>query len=301
MKEVFKHSVLFCYCCCFVVSSLIPFPLLAKNTNTSFVILYPDSSSKIQQIYKNIIKGAKIAQPDGVGKEFKVTNTNKNKIKEWVENNKPTSIIAIGNEVLPFAHTIMKESKLVATGILINQTNFNQAGVSISLQEKKIKNILQKYLPYIKKIYRVETGKNLIYSANNKKPPFFINKEITDDAEIVKFLWDKINSIDPKKEAVWVDSTIKPEYLSYLSERAWEKNVVLLSNNTSHLEIGVLLAFYPDFEGMGKRVGELLSLTPIPRLLEPLTAIKYGVNTRTARNLGVAKNFPEDDFSVVIK
>lgn len=247
----------------------------AKETRNDLVIIYPSSTNF--SIYKEIIKGVKTSQLHKVKKVLELKIDNRNEIKQWIKNNQPISIVAIGNEV-------------------------SELGVSFSLQEKTIKKKLQKYLPHIQKIYRTENGKNLIYSSKDDKSlPIFVSKVITKEDESIKYLWEKINSIDPEKEAVWINNDIDLEFLRYLSEKAWERNVILLSNNIRHLEIGILFAFFPDFEALGERVAKVIDLPPSASLLESLKVIKLGVNTRTAKHLGVTDNFSENDFILIIR
>ena len=182
-------------------------------------------------------------------------------------------------------------------------------GVSLSIAENVLKNALRAYLPHIKTLYVGDEGDNIIWFSDGLDAPQIIRHKIgRSQKSIVQFLWKTINQVDPKTEAVWVNANIEHFYLYKLSERAWERNVTLISNNTVHLESGTLLAVYPDFKGMGQRTGDLLS-----RLIkhkkksgaiqfEPLRAVHQGINLRTAQHLGIETSpLTETDFSVIIK
>jgi len=290
---------------CGISLLLFSLPSLSDAVKNKVVaILYPSTSSETGVIYNQIIKGISTNTDKFFKKKIKITSDNHNEIKQWILDAPPFSIITIGNDAYELARSTTSKIFIFMVGTLITNTNNDKPGVSLSLREDSLKEKIRFYLPSIQKIHILDEGKNTIYFSNSLYRPHFKLKKIIDINESVKYLWKLINTVDPKIEAVWVNNSIDPEYLHRLAERAWERDVILLSHNPAHLERGVALVFYPDFKSMGERVGQLLKRLQNTRKLgslEPLEAINLGINMRTARHLGVSPLIPKEKFKIILK
>ena len=276
----------------------------AADDNT-FAILSSSGNPALSNIHQIIIEGITQNTPQFDHKSF-VINQNEATIKQGLLTNPPFAVVAIGSEAIALAQSIPITVPLITAATLSTDQD-GRAGVSLSLAAEQLKKKIRFYLPHIRKIHIGDEGGQLIWFTADIGSPEFVRQKINNDQKsMVKYLWDTINRVDPKTEAVWINTNIEHIYLYKLSELAWERNVTLISNNVNHLESGSLLAFYPDFKGMGKRLADLLSLISLshqdPSQLEPLSAIHQGINLRTAQHLGI--QIPpgiKRHFGVVIK
>ena len=336
--EIFKRTI-----CGILALLLVSPPILAEQR--TIAILAPKANQELSNVFELIIDGIKQNTPQ-FDKEIRLlTDDNPDEIKKWLINNKFLAVVTIGNKTTDFADSLSISVPIITTATLFSaENNYNQTppsitdekshniassitekknrktapisiakdkingGVSLSIAEETLKNTLRLYLPHIKKLYIGDEGGNIIWFSDELSFPQIIKQKISHEQKsIVQYLWKTINQVDPKTEAVWVNNNIEHIFLYKLSERAWERNVTLISNNISHLESGTLLAIYPDFKGMGQRTGDLLTTLIEQKksrslTLEPLTTIHRGINLRTAQHLGIAiPSAIENDFRVIIK
>jgi ABC-type uncharacterized transport system substrate-binding protein len=290
--------------CQFIIIALFSLPLKAESKKIAIII--PPTASEASNIFNTIIKGLELNTPQFKKETFTLSTEKEALIKSWILDNKPFAIIAIGNAATVFANSLPINTTVITTGTLVTDKSINP-GISLSFSETSLKKKLRFYLPHIKKIHIGDEGNNLIWFSNKEDYPEIVRTKIEGNQKsIVKYLWKTINNANPKSEAVWVNANIEHLFLYKLSELAWERNVTLVSNSIDHLDSATLLAFYPDFKGLGKRLGDILTIIVLSNNgappLEPLKAISQGINLRTARHLGV--HIPEaikSDFGVIIK
>ncbi len=298
--KTFKQAV-----CGLLALLIVSFSALAEKP--LLAILVPSNNHELSPVFELIIDGIKQSTPQ-FNKEIQLfTDNNQGEIKQWLTSHKFLALVTIGNKTTDFASSLSIPYPVISTGTLLSD-NKSHKGISLSIAEATIKNTLQLYFPHIKKLHIGDEGDNIIWFSASLDPPQIIRPKIAHEQKsIVQYLWKTINQVDPKTEAVWINNNIEHIILYKLAERAWERNVTLISNNTSHLETGTLLAIYPNFKGMGKETGQLLTgifqkKDPSSLQLHPLTAVHLGINLRTAQHLGVElSSTAKDDFRVIIK
>lgn len=293
----FKKSL-----CKLILPLVLTFQALAKHETIAIVV--PSALPPISGIFDQIIEGITKSTPKYNKKKLILNEYSRDSLNNWLAINNPIAIIAIGNKAILFARSVSINTLVITSGSLLVSDADKDAGVSLSLAEDTLKKKLSLYLPHIKKLHIGDQGENLIWFSNNIRSPQIERKIIGHNQKsIIKYLWTTINNVDPKTEAVWINNKIEHYFLYKLSERAWERKVTLISNNIEHLESGTLMAFYPDFELMGERLGVITSMAEsgLPPL-EPLKAITQGINMRTAKHLDIhISPSIEKDFGVIIK
>lgn len=287
--------------------ALLAFSSTALAENSPIAILAPSSNQELSSVIELIIDGIKQSTPQLKKNIRLLTDDNPDEITQWLTSHKFLAIVTIGNKTTDLANSLSIPFPIVSTGTLFSD-NKSHSGVSLSIADDELKSTLRHYLPHIKKLHIGDEGDNIIWFSTDLDSPQLIRQKIGHKQKsIVPYLWKTINQVDPKTEAVWINNNIEHIFLYKLSERAWERNVTLISNNISHLESGTLLAIYPDFKGMGQRTGKLLTTIikqnkPDSLRLEPLRAIHRGINLRTAQHLGLEiPSAMENDFRVIIK
>ncbi len=270
-------------------------------------ILAPSTNQELSNTFELIIDGIKQKTPQFEKKVRLLSDNNKDEIKQWINSNKFLAIVTIGNKTTELADSLSSPSLIIRTGTLL-PNNRHHNGVFLSIADDVLKKTLRLYLPHIKTLHIGTEGRHIIWFTDNQEAPQIVAHKIgSEQKAIVQFLWKTINHANPKTEAVWVNNNIEHLFLYKLSERAWERNVTLISNDVRHLESGILLAIYPDFERTGQKTGELLTAiikqhNQETLKLEPLRAIHKGINLRAARHLGIiVPPIIENDFRVIIE
>jgi len=285
-----------------IIFFLLSFRVLAEKETIAIVV--PSASTPLSGIFDRIIDGVAKSTPQFEKKTLLLNEDSRDSLKKWLVTHKLFAVIAIGDKASLFARSVSINSPIITSGSLLVSNASEHVGVSLSIDEDTLKKKLLFYLPHIKKLHVGDEGGNIIWFSNSVGFPQIVRNKISSDQKtVIKYLWKTINNVDPKTEAVWINSNIEHYFLYKLSERAWERKVTLISNNIDHLESGSLMAFHPDFEAMGERLGAILAMTEsgLPPL-EPLRAIEQGVNLRTAKHLDInITPLLEKNFGVIIK
>jgi ABC-type uncharacterized transport system substrate-binding protein len=101
-------------------------------------------------------------------------------------------------------------------------------------------------------------------------------------------------------DAVLIPANLPSNIFYEIAKIAWDRKIILLSTNLAHLENGVLMAFYPDPEGLGEQLGVLANTGKFE--FENLKAVTAGLNQRVAQHLNIEIEASKLDlFSVKLK
>jgi len=272
-------------------------PAMAERKS---LLVIADDNPSYTRAYQEIISGL-LTNHDFLIQEIALTPESHSAINSLLMTNAADLILAIGNEANAVVRAIPTKAKIfsVKTSMLLD----HEVGLSLSLDEAIIQQKLRVYLPHIKQIHIADNGESTLLFIDNQKTPKFIKQTLANDqASLVKYLWQTINTADPKTEAVWINNDIDHFFMYKLSERAWERNVTLISSNLTHLESGILMVFYPNFKMMGKRLGEMMSAKDNNSLsLVPINDFNQGINLKAALHLGINIPALTEHFSVIIK
>ncbi len=103
--------------------------------------------------------------------------------------------------------------------------------------------------------------------------------------------------------ALWLmrDNSLLDEkaLVPYILEQAWRDDVIVFSSNPNHVSRGALFSLFPDNQGLGHQLGNLVNdlVDEIPPVaaIQPLRAVRTAVNIRTAEHLGLDIDFSNNN------
>jgi len=286
---------------------------LSFATEQCIAVYYPDVEKPYDTVFKQILSG--IDQEVGVPIEhYLVNQTEQNPAKELLgSKNDCGAIIGLGRIGLKVA----SEAKVPAiVGAIIVQPHeiTTLSGVSLIPQPKEMFDRLIHFMPSIQSIFVVYSPENngqIISQATRIAKQMNI-KLLAIEASDLKSAFAKYKDImetmDEKKSALWflhdpatVDSrTILP----FVLKQAWNKKLIIFSNQAGHAKNGVLFSVYPDNVRLGKRLGKfsedcMKSGCPAKKFTL-LNDLLTAVNIRTANRLGIRLNTRRDPFINII-
>ncbi len=275
---------------------VIPLFVWGQDNASPVAVIYPDAPSPIKQAMEQIAKGIEGTTKDLSVHYFPVNDaTHKQTIQSQLTKLNPYPIITLGDPSLELAKTLGYEDRLLAAVLRKTSNDTVKHGLlSLALDETVIKKQLRILTPQIKTIHYGNDGRKAIWDSKtpgSDYPHFKTTRINNSQSAIVKYLWETITTADPSREAVWINNYLEPYVLYKLSEKAWERGVLLISNNVTHLNNGVSLVFFINNQSMGERIGELVKVmrkNKLPPPPEALTAVSRGINVKFARHAGVA-------------
>jgi hypothetical protein len=284
-----------------IILLVFPLSIWSQDKTSPVAVIYPDAPSPIKQAMEQIVSGIERTTKD-LSVHYLPVNESipKQTIQRQLTSLNPYPMITLGDSSLEFAKSLgYNEDRLLAAVLRKTSKDTVKHGlISLALDENVIKKYLRLFAPQIRTIHYGDDGRKAIWGSKTPGsdfPHFKTTRINNSQSAIVKYLWEKITTADPSQEAVWINTHLEPYVLYKLSEKAWERGVLLISSNISHLNNGVSLVFFINNQSMGERIGELVKVmreNKSPPPPEALTAVSQGINVKFARHAGI--NIPSD-------
>ncbi len=263
------------------------------------LIAYPAVEEPLHSIYASVIKGI----------EKKVNHTehlevpvDANNLQNDINKHHPDKIIALGKRVADAALKTTYQNQIVIG--LVHSTPNESPGVSLALDSQGLAKRLTQLAPFIKKVYAVQESSHPAITLNTSNTPIttppIIIKEGSDMVGTIRLLGQLVEHDATTSDAVLVPANLPGNILFEITKIAWDRKIILLSTNLSHLESGVLMVLYPDEEKLGEQLGSLANNSK--QAFENLESVNAGLNQRVAQHLNIAIEASVlNQFSVKLK
>jgi hypothetical protein len=262
------------------------------------LIVYPQVEEPLHGIYAGIIQGIKrkisntelLELPDGT-----------DDAQSELDRHHPNKIIALSKRV---AHTIGKSSYRGQTLVGMVHTNPSEAvGVSLAMDSQDFTKLLLHLAPFIKRIFVIQEHTHPAITSirvDSASTPTIVIREGGDMTATIRLLGHLVEEEATTSDAVLVPANLPNNIFYEIAKIAWDRKIILLSTNLAHLESGVLMAFYPDPEGLGEQLGVLANTGKFE--FENLKAVSAGLNQRVAQHLTIEIEVSKLElFSVKLK
>ncbi len=273
---------------------------LAADAIKSLVVV-PESSGAAKKIYDQVIAGVQ-ANP---ALQVDILNIDDGSSPDWligqIRKYEPELVIPIGNKSYKLCASIHNDpsvkTKTVAGGISGKPNGIPT--LSLTASPVAAINYAREFAPWIKDLrlvysedlngwwyeqavaYAESVGIKVIgYKADDLQHGVKLYSKLMKEAgKNTSAVWIPLKSVVPSK-------TILPLVL----EKAWSKNLPVISNNPSHTRLGGFMAFYPDHFAMGKQLAEFAAAQyrgDETRKIIGTDTLKIAVNVRTGSHLGL--------------
>jgi putative ABC transport system substrate-binding protein len=275
-------------------------------TTTKLLVLYPQISPAYDQIFLEIIAGIE-SHPASTHSVVPVLPaTTPQTIASYVSQNNVDAIIALGKQTYDLAHGLRGQLPVVHGGLMLNPDD--HSGISLAGAPEQFFAHLTEIAPGVKRVFTVYNEENsgwIIRLAQQSARAHNIELKAyaaNDIREAVQKFRGILEQAKDSSDAIWLlldnilpDKTIMPMAL----ETAWQRRVVLFSNNPSHTRRGALFALFPDHQQMGYSLANLATKKAAERprqpLVIPLSDLKVSLNRRTASHLGLNYSKPAEE------
>lgn len=264
---------------------------------TRIGVLYPESTPAFQKLYQTITSGMGQATDVRVQSRVVSEKDSVDKVKSWLESGQCQVVISLGNLPAALTGPLSADLPLIYGAGALNDNNI--PGVSLSSSPGKLFNLLKQLKPDVERVYVVyrPQATGWLLSAGKaaaRDQGLELIATPSDDIQQAGAAFARIlQQARPGKDAIWM--TLDPvvphnQMLPVLLREAWDKQLVLFSNNPLDVSKGALFALYPDYTAMGRQLAERakkqLGRNPLssPEASEHLNG---ALNTRTASHLGI--------------
>lgn len=303
----------------FFLRCLIPLVLLlsvrAVVAAQPVAVLYPKIREPYRSVFTSIIRGIDNGLKSRARQlELKGTESI-SEVSKWLSKKRIEVVIALGTTGLQVAQQLPDTMRLVIGAVLVDQSDPSQfSGITLATDPSVLFERLTSLAPRVKRVtvvyhparneWLVEKAR-IAASQNKLVLRALPATDLSGSASIYRKILPKLNR---GSEAVWLlqdrstldDQAILPLILS----TAWERNLVVISNNPAHVKRGALFSLFPDNVAMGRSLGAMAAklsknnAATVSGVL-PLRDVLIAVNTRTAEHLGLdLRGRARDEFNL---
>jgi hypothetical protein len=271
---------------------------LAKEPQV--LVLYPASDPPVNSIYATTIKGIETKlTPLGV---LPIEETARYAdLRSTIDHLHPDIIIALGNKAAEFIKQSPYRGQSLLGLVYFNPAEYH--GVSLRLDNQVLASHLRRLTPGVRRILIVENSSHRLLQQN---PSTTVSKPLlevrTGNGLIatLRTLGQILEQDARPDDAVLIPADIPTDILYEASKMAWNKNIMLLSTNLSHLEYGVLMTFSPDLHALGEQLGDMANHRTMT--YEPVKKLNISLNKRVAQHLDIQFDPPAlSSFSLVLE
>lgn len=269
-------------------------------------VIYPDTPSPFNQIFEEIVNGAKQKHSGEVITFSLAKKESPARALNWLNDNQAESVIALGLPGYKLAKSMLGNKKVVVSALPIIPNGLS--GISLIPAPEQLFDSLKQLAPTVEVI-------NVVYSPRSEwiiklaeveaqsRGYTIKSTRITSVKEALKAYDEILADFNSKKESLWIPfdpiSGNEQVIIPNLLERSWEQNFILFSSKPAHVKRGALFTLFPNHVELGKALIDMLNemeTTNQPRI-EPIRFTKLAVNLRTAAHLGFEyKNQQKSQF-----
>ena len=257
---------------------------LAGEADT--LIVHPKTKEPVQRIYSAIIEG--IQQTIRNSETLVLADDIQPvELSATLQRINPETIIALSRMAAEKVVQSGYRDRMIVAGALFDPDEYS--GVSLAIDSRSLVKEIQSILPFIQRIFILDSPTRAsikVYPESLYGSPSIITQYHEDPLISTRQLWQLLNQETSINDAIILPSQLDREILYELTQRAWQKKIILLSTNLAQLKEGVLMVFYPDNVEMGRQIGAF-SIEHQDQVFESLSQIQVALNPTVARHLGL--------------
>lgn len=266
-------------------------------------VIYPEIREPYRSVFRNVVQGIgeKLQQaPKEIlleGKDTDITGLERELIEEQVD-----VVIALGRKGLIVGRDLAGARPVVAGATLIppGLVDGRIGGITLTPDPAILLQRLRRMAPKVERVtvvYNPAHSGWLIELARKEAMRLGLALDAqpaTDLKEAAPLYRAFINQAQPKTDALWLlrDASILDEraIVPMLLSRAWDRHLVVVSNNPAHVRKGALFSLYPDNVALGRSLAAMAQAQSDQEGgpgIQPLRDLLVAVNLRTAGHLGI--------------
>ncbi len=280
-----------------VIFSIISYKQVCAES-VQLAVLYPEASGSYSRVFNNILDGINELEGIHIITRRVSKKTKSEDVDVWLADNKIQTVLALGQRSYRISKKLTGNLPLTI-GALVATPN-GHGGISMDGSPEVFLHHLTSLAPNVKRVHVVYSEKNtgwlidIAEKAAMKRNIELVSYKVDNLKDGIKYYNEILTKVESNKDAIWIpldrvvpDKAILPKVL----QAAWEKNIVVFSNNPIHAKKGTLFALFPDHKLMGKKLAaiavEQISSNGKYQLF-PTSDLKLAINRRTASHLGLS-------------
>ncbi len=270
----------------------------------TLAVLYPEVKAPYRQVFEQILEGISSDHKDRLLKIPLPGDFSKREVLEQLAASEVDMVITLGRRSFSLTSELQGLYPFVSGALPLSPDKVAEgvSGLSLIADPDALFGQLKELAPRSKRVFVVYTARSgwlmdLAARAASDKGLELITYEVSDLAEALDRYKEILARARSQQDAIWLPldriSANEKVILPLLLREAWLRKLVLFSSKPSHARHGTLFSIYPDNQRSGARLAQMVREIYETRThtgVEPLKALKVGVNLRTAAHLGLEYN-----------
>jgi putative ABC transport system substrate-binding protein len=293
-----------------ILASVIACNTQAIAGNPRIAVIYPETSGGYKQVFSAMVSGVEEHRNIDVFSLELPKQPDSGTVNDWLRENRVNSVIALGSTSYAMARELPDDIPVTVGALVMSPDGYS--GISLAGDPALFMEHLRTLAPEVRRVYIIYSKKDsgwlvkLAEESARKSGIELVAHEV-DSTRQGLLQYDKVlEQVSGERDAIWLPlDTIVPDklILPKLLKTAWDKKIVVFSNNPLHAKKGVLFALFPDHKNMGFDLAKLAIEqidTTLPHQVLPARNLKLAVNKRTASHLGLSYSKSQQrEFDIV--
>ncbi|PAJ73810.1 hypothetical protein CJF42_13850 [Pseudoalteromonas sp. NBT06-2] len=271
-------------------------------------VLYPEVRAPYNLVFKQILNGIQSKYKQDIENHALKKNYDPELLLKKLKSNNVDMVITLGRRGFLMADLLMNNISFVSGALPLKPNGIS--GVSLIADPNSLLNKLLELAPNTKKVHVIYSPINqwlidLAHNAAKQRQLTLSSYKVNDLPNAIATYKQVIKSADNQKDALWLplDKITSNEevVLPLVLKQSWRKKLLLFSSKPSHAKRGTLFSVFPNNEGSGERLVQMVKQLYYQKTkpgVEPMKSNKLGVNLRTADHLGLKySNGQKESFS----
>ncbi len=194
-------------------------------------------------------------------------------------------LIVLGSQAAQVLSKTYSQNQLIAGLMYFKASEFH--GVSLALEGSSFIQHVVHFIPSVNRVFIIQNvglhaidTTSLSSTAALKKPKIVV-REGGDTLATIRLLGHCVEEEATTHDVVVLPADLPNNILFEIVKIAWDRKIILVSVNSAHLDRGVLMIVYPDYERLSDQLSRMI-VTPAYETTQNLSA---ALNNRIAQHL----------------
>jgi putative ABC transport system substrate-binding protein len=276
---------------------------LGRAVADPVLVLYPEAPDPYRQAFDQIMTGLASTAGGPVNRRMVTAATERGQIQGWLDEASPdAAVVLLGrpNDALSgVSRDRFGGRRVFVGGVNALPGQLPWPGVSLIAEPALYLQTLRELLPSVRRVIAFHHARDPEWAplATRAAAGLGLRVEpvaVTDAASAVRQIAGALKTLDPETTALWfAANTIDQDrelIFPWVLEETWDRKIAAFSDTAAHAKRGFLFALYPDYAEIGAELGRRIGRGAAGNGggLALTRAVRFALNGRTARRLGVA-------------
>lgn len=276
---------------------------LGRAVADPVLVLYPEAPDPYRQAFDQIATGIERTAGGPVNRRMVTAATEREQIQGWLDQASPDAAVVLLGRPTAALSEIGRDRfggrRVFVGGVNALPGQLPWPGVSLIAEPALYLQTLRELLPSVRRVIAFHHARDPEWAplATRAAADLGLRVEtvaVDDAASAVRRIAEALKTLDSETTALWFAANTvdldRELIFPWVLEQTWDRKIAAFSETAAHAKRGFLFALYPDYEAVGAELGRRIGRGAAGDGggLTLTRAVRFALNGRTARRLGVA-------------